>query len=169
MEGWFSWGPSWGWGVALIVCTVALHVTCIVSIALRLRTVRLGETRVARPFLHTTAGAITVIVVVAWLLAALHGIECAIWAILYLRLDAIPAPAAAMLYSVDALTTRGASSGLTLKPQWQMLGAIESINGLLLFGISTAFLFHVMRSWLPDLRPDLAGYELREGDQRPSR
>ncbi len=93
------------------------------------------------------------IVVVAWLLAALHGIECAIWAMLYLHLNAIQAPAEAILYSVDSLTTRGASSRLMLQPQWQMLGAIESVNGLLLFGISTAFLFHVMRSWLPDMRP----------------
>lgn len=151
MEGWFSWSASWGWGVTMIAITVALHVACVVLIALRLRTLRLGETREPRPFLHTSIGAITVIVLVAWLLAALHGLECAMWAMLYLHLNAIQAPAEAMLYSVDSLTTRGASSGLTLQPQWQMLGAIESINGLLLFGISTAFLFHVMRRWLPDL------------------
>jgi hypothetical protein len=54
-----------------------------------------------------------------------------------------------MLYSIDSLTTRG-TSGLVLQHHWLMMGAIESIDGLLLFGISTAFLFHVMRAWLPD-------------------
>jgi hypothetical protein len=150
--GWFTWDASWGWGIALIACTIALHVTCIMLIALRLQRLQRGETRVKRPFLHTTAGSITVIVGVAWLLAVLHGLESAIWAIAYLRLGAIDAPADAILYSVDSLTTRGTSPGLLLHHQWLMLGATESINGLLLFGITAAFLFHVMRSWLPDLR-----------------
>jgi hypothetical protein len=152
MEGWFSWSASWGWGVALIACTIALHVSCIVLIALKLVALK-GKTQPERPFLRTTAGAITVIVIVAWLLAVLHGLECAIWAFVYLRLGAIGDPAGAMLYSVDSLTTRGASPSLVLDRRWLMLGGIESINGLLLFGISTAFLFHVMRRWLPDLRP----------------
>ncbi len=153
MEGWLSWSASWGWGVALIATTVALHGSCIVLIALGLRRLRGEEKRERRRFLETTAGSISVIVVVAWLLAALHGLASGIWAVIYLHLGAIQTPAEAMLYSVDSLTTRGAPSDLTLQGQWEMLGAIESINGLMLFGISTAFLFHVMRSWLPDLRP----------------
>ena len=89
------------------------------------------------------------IVAVAWLLAVAHAVECTIWATAYLRLGAVANPADAMLYSIDSLTTRG-TSGLPLLHHWLMMGAIESIDGLLLFGISTAFLFHVMRAWLPD-------------------
>ena len=48
-----------------------------------------------------------------------------------------------MLYSVDSITARGAS-GLQLQPHWKMMGALESVGGLLLFGISTAFLASVM-------------------------
>jgi len=52
-----------------------------------------------------------------------------------------------MLYSVDSITTRGAS-GLTLARHWQMLGALEAADGMLLFGISTAFLFaSLKRVW----------------------
>jgi hypothetical protein len=152
-HGWFAWDASWAWGVALISCTIALHVSCVVLVALGLRRLRIAATRSQRGFFQTTVGAISVIVVVAWLLAVLHGFECAIWAGVYLHLGAIDTPASAILYSVDSLTTRGAS-GSVLNPQWLMLGAIESIDGLLLFGISTAFLFHVMRMWLPDLKPD---------------
>jgi hypothetical protein len=151
-QGWLTWEASWSWGIALITSTIALHVSCIILIALRLQQLQRGETRVKRPFLHTTAGSIAVIVTVAWLLAVLHGFESAIWAIVYLHVGAIDAPADAILYSVDSLTTRGTSPGLALHHQWAMLGAIESINGLLLFGITAAFLFHVMRRWLPDLR-----------------
>jgi len=49
-----------------------------------------------------------------------------------------------LLYSVDAMSTRGAS-GLTLQRPWQMMGALEAVNGMLLFGISTAYVFAVMQ------------------------
>jgi len=42
------------------------------------------------------------------------------------------------------MSTRGAS-GLTLQRPWQMMGALEAVNGMLLFGISTAYVFAVMQ------------------------
>ena len=49
-----------------------------------------------------------------------------------------------MLFSVDSMTTRGAS-GLTLQRHWQMMGALEAVDGVLLFGVSTAYMFAVMQ------------------------
>jgi hypothetical protein len=40
------------------------------------------------------------------------------------------------------MSTRGAA-GLTLQRHWQLMGALEAFNGMLLFGVSTAFLFTV--------------------------
>jgi hypothetical protein len=51
------------------------------------------------------------------------------------------------------MTTRGAS-GLVLEQHWRMMGALEAANGMLLFGISTAYIFAVMQvywSMLSDL------------------
>jgi hypothetical protein len=48
-------------------------------------------------------------VVMVLLLAALHGAECGIWAAAYLWLGAIDSPPDALLFSVDSITTRGAS------------------------------------------------------------
>ena len=48
------------------------------------------------------------------------------------------------------MATRGAS-GLTLEPHWQIMGALESANGMLLFGISTAYIFAAMQQWWPVL------------------
>ncbi|MGA8975147.1 MAG: hypothetical protein WB496_18520 [Pseudolabrys sp.] len=42
------------------------------------------------------------------------------------------------------LDKRGAS-GLTLQRAWQMMGALEAVDGMLLFGVSTAYLFSVMQ------------------------
>ena len=38
-----------------------------------------------------------------------------------------------------------------LRPHWQILGAIEAADGMLLFGISTAFIFTVMQFYYQHL------------------
>ena len=52
-----------------------------------------------------------------------------------------------MLYSLGALTTYG-HSHIFLESKWQMMGALEALNGMLLFGLTTAFLFAmIQRVW----------------------
>lgn len=96
-----------------------------------------------RQIFATWAGAILLIGAAGWMLAALHGVEAVPWAGAYLLLGAVDSMADAILYSVDQMTTRGAS-GVTLQHHWIMMGALEAANGMLLFGISTAFLFAVL-------------------------
>jgi len=38
-----------------------------------------------------------------------------------------------MLYSLSAMTTYG-HANLFLKDRWQLMGALEALNGMLLFG-----------------------------------
>jgi hypothetical protein len=47
---------------------------------------------------------------------------------------------AAVLYSFSAMTAYGHASVL-LEPHWQLMGALEALNGLMLFGLTTAFMF----------------------------
>ena len=91
-----------------------------------------------------------VIGAVGLLLAVLHGLEAALWALAYWWLGALGSPAGAILYSVDSITTRGAP-GLKVEPHWQMMGALEAADGILLFGISTAFVFTVMNAYWPSM------------------
>jgi hypothetical protein len=37
------------------------------------------------------------------------------------------------------------ASGLMLERGWRMMGALEAADGMLVFGISTAFIFSVMQ------------------------
>jgi hypothetical protein len=40
------------------------------------------------------------------------------------------------------------TAGLQLTARWQLLGALEALNGMLLFGLTTAFLYGVLqRVW----------------------
>ena len=89
---------------------------------------------------------IGVIAVIGLLLAVLHGIECGIWAAAYLWLGAIDSPMDALFFSLDSMSTRDAS-GLTLQRPWQLMGALEAVDGMLLFGVSTAYLFSVMQTY----------------------
>jgi hypothetical protein len=87
---------------------------------------------------------ICVIGVIGLLLAVLHGIECGIWAAAYLWLGAVESPTDALIYSIDSMATLGAS-GLTLQRPWQVMGGLEAVNGMILFGVSTAYVFAVMQ------------------------
>ena len=80
-----------------------------------------------------------------WLLAILHGLDAAVWvwAWAYALLGAIGSVHAAMLYSVDCMATLG-STPVVVAPRWSLLGPLEGANGMLLFGVSTAFLFTIM-------------------------
>ena len=138
---------NWAWGLLLIVLTIAIHTTGVIFMAFP--TVRIrdqlesGNRLELRQVLAINIG---LIAMVGLLLAALHGIEAALWAAAYWWLGALSSPAEALLYSVDSMSTRGAS-GLVLERHWRMMGALEAMDGMLLFGISTAFIFTVMQAY----------------------
>mgnify|MGYP006290891881 CR=1 FL=1 len=60
----------------------------------------------------------------------------------------------ALHFSTVSFTTVG-HGDVTASPDWRLLGSFEAAAGMLLFGVSTAFLFEVMLSvWR---RPDRTG------------
>jgi hypothetical protein len=71
-----------------------------------------------------------------------------VWAAAYRLLDALPDNHSAILYSLSAITTYG-HANITLKPQWQLMGALETLNGILLFGLTTAFMFAMFQQIWP--------------------
>jgi hypothetical protein len=140
----------WIWGLSLIALTVAIHVTGVTFMVFVQHNIRVRlESRSLR-LAGVLAIVILAIVAMALLLGGLHLIEAALWAEAYLWVGALGSPEAAILYSVDSMATRGAS-GSMLQPHWQMLGALEAGDGMLLFGISTAFVFTVMQFYYQHL------------------
>ena len=139
------WTASWVWGLPLIAITLGIHALGVVASAILLA--RLGHLFEAGPLSRNVPFLAAVISAVGCAMALLHGLEAAIWAAAYLWLGALNSFADAMLYSLDSITTRG-ESGLVLQRHWRLMGALEAANGVLLFGLSTAFLFVVLeRTW----------------------
>ena len=138
---------NWAWGLSLIALTIAIHATGLSFLAFGLRSVRFRLGGQSLGLGHAFAMVIGAMSSLGLLLAVLHGIEAAVWAAAYVWLGALNSPQDAILYSVDSMATRGAS-GLRLEQHWRMMGALEAFDGMLLFGISTAFIFAVMQiSW----------------------
>jgi hypothetical protein len=141
---------NWTWGLSLIALTIAIHATGAVVMAFAGFGIRARMELRKLGLRHVIPIVIGIIGAFGLLLAVLHGIEAAIWAAAYLWLGALDTPKDAILYSLDSMTTRGAS-GLTLERHWLTMGALEAADGMLLFGISTAFIFAVMQAYWPML------------------
>ncbi len=139
--------PSWGLGLSLIVLTVAIHTTVVVLMALGLEMGIRARVDYHQPdALRAIPTVIGHIGAVALILAALHGLEGMLWALAYWWLGALGSLTDASVYSLATMTTFEIP-GLTLPSRFHMLSALEAVNGALLFGISTAFLFAVMQAY----------------------
>ena len=137
------WAADWMWSVPILVLTVLIHSFGLFAIRNAIRLVVMWHDD-RRQFFFLFA---SVISFAALALTALHAIEAGLWAIAYLRLGAMTDPGSATLYSLEAMTTYG-HSDLTLAPHWRMMGALEALNGVILFGLTTAFLFAVLQASL---------------------
>jgi len=140
---------NWIWGLLLIAMTIAIHGTGVLWIALVDASIRVRIERQNRlRWRHTLEFIVVLIGLVGLFLAALHGIEAALWAAAFWWVGALNSLADAILYSIDSITTRGAS-GLVLESHWRLMGALEAVDCMLLFGISTAYIFTVMQTYWP--------------------
>jgi hypothetical protein len=136
--------------VSLIALTIAIHVTGVTFLVSMLHRFRVRLESQSLGSAHVMAIVVAAFTAMGLLLAVLHMTEAAFWAAAYLWLGAFDSPGAAILYSVDSMATRGAS-GLMLQPHWQMMGALEAADGMLLFHISTAFIFTGMQFYYQHL------------------
>jgi hypothetical protein len=101
------------------------------------------------------AGFAAVIAATVLLLTGLHALEGGAWAFAYVALGASPDFRIAVLSSLSAMTNYG-HANIFLAPNWQMMGALEALNGMMLFGLTTAFLFSVLSSHWPVTRTTVA-------------
>ena len=137
------WSSNWAWSLPLIVLTVIIHVFGLLRINQRVE--HIGNKAVER---YSFPVVFVVIIGAAALLATLlHGLEGIIWAAAYRLVGALRDIHSAVLYSLSAMTSYG-HANLDLERHWQLMGALEALNGMLLFGLTTAFLFGIInRVW----------------------
>ena len=81
-----------------------------------------------------------------------HMVEISIWAMFYYFTEEVMTLEAALYFSTSSFTTVGYGD-LVLSEEWRLFGSLESANGMMLFGWSTAFIFEIVRRTYRHLYP----------------
>ncbi|MXO73121.1 ion channel [Alteraurantiacibacter buctensis] len=121
---------------AMVLATVIMHGLGLLGLTRVLRAER-NEERLANLSPFSLRGlAATIGVVLA--LFALHGTEIWLYALVYLQIGALQGLEEAVYFSTITYGTVGYDDD-GFHPAWQLVAAVEGINGVLLLGWSTAF------------------------------
>ena len=137
------WISDWAWSIPLIILTVVIHV---LGLGLLNQTLVHSLDRGIKRR-HPTGTFIVVMGVTILVVTVLHALEATIWAAAYWLLEALPDARRALLYSLSSMTSYG-HANLYLTEHWQLMGAMEALNGIILFGLTTACLFAtIVRIW----------------------
>lgn len=126
-------------GTCMIALTVVVHAGGVIVL------IRLLRERVASKDGHSSLfRMVRVLVFTVLALFFLHTIEIWLWALLYILLGAFEIMEHALYFSTVTFTTLGYGD-ITLLPRWRLLSSLEAANGVMLFGVSTAFVFAVIQ------------------------
>ena len=98
------------------------------------------------PRLHLMA----VMVATASALMVAHTMEVLVWALAYALVGAAPAGSDLIYFAFVNYTTLGYGD-ITPIQAWRLTGPMTAMNGILMFGWSTAVLFEALRKPLDDL------------------
>ncbi|GAB5380099.1 MAG: potassium channel family protein [Aliiglaciecola sp.] len=82
------------------------------------------------------------VIAVLWLVVGIT-INTWIWAFMFLLIGEFSTMENALYFAITSFTTLGYGD-LLLSDQWRILGSLSAVNGLIVFGLNTAFLVELM-------------------------
>jgi Ion channel len=137
-------------GIAVTFGTIAIHALALVTIVRFVRhEQRFGRAGVGFWRDVTIVGAVAVLALLA------HLGEIAAWALVFIACSEFTSFAAAFYHSAVNYTSLGYGD-VVMTATWKLLGPLETADGMLMFGVSTAMLFAVIQR-LAQARFDLDG------------
>jgi Ion channel len=137
-------------GGVISLANIAIHalaMACVIG-ASRAAWARHG----ARPTLRLV---VTMIATVS-VLMAFHIAEIGVWSLGYALLDVAPPGADRFYFAFVNYATLGYGDVVPVA-EWRLLGPMTAMNGVLLFGWSTAVIFEVLWKALPDVEGPHSG------------
>jgi hypothetical protein len=96
---------------------------------------------------HPSLFLIAVMIPTVTILMIVHTLEVMVWSLAYLLVDAAPEGSDLIYFAFVNYATLGYGDIIPVA-RWRLLGPITSMNGVLLFGWSTAVIFEVLRRTL---------------------
>jgi len=128
---------------ALVSATVVMH---LIGLGVLRRLVRLHLERFLL-FVHLDRVIVPMGVVLG--LFVVHGAEIWLYALTYRAMGLTDSLEEALFISTSSYSTIGEAAGL-LPANWRLVGVLEGVNGMLLIGWSTAFLFQLLDHIMSD-------------------
>ena len=132
-------------GAGISLLNIAIHSLVMTTV------VQLARSRGASSGARVSLLLIAVMIPTVSVLMAAHAVGVIVWASAYLVVGAAPKGADLLYFAFVNYTTLGYGDVVPLE-RWRLLGPITAMNGVLLFGWSTAVIFEVLRKTLE--RPD---------------
>jgi len=120
-----------------------------------------GRRRGTYPRLHL----MSVMVATVLLLMLAHTIEIAVWALSYAIVGAAPEGSDLLYFAFVNYTTLGYGDVTPVKA-WRLVGPMAAMNGILMFGWSTAVLFEVLLKTIEHLGSTAAPGTLFSAEDR---
>jgi hypothetical protein len=128
-----------GGGASLVNITIHALVITIV--------VRVARTTSTKKILHPSLFLIAVMIPTVSVLMVTHTLEVIVWSLTYSIVGAAPTDANLVYFAFVNYTTLGYGDVVPVE-RWRLLGPMTAMNGVLLFGWSTAVIFEVLRKAL---------------------
>ncbi len=128
-------------GAVASVCNITIHALVMVTVIRVVRVV--DEWATARQTLRLIAVMIATVTV----LMIAHLAEVLVWSLVYVMTSTAPDGADITYFAFVNYTTLGYGD-VTPVERWHLLGPMTAMNGVLLFGWSTAVIFEVLRMTL---------------------
>ena len=125
-------------GLAATLGTIVIHGFAVHTIIMTLR--RNLQRGVLGPGLWVN---MTFIMGATLIALARHLMEITLWAFALDMCGAVEDISTAIYSSAGSYTTTG--SDIVLPPRWKLLGPFEAVSGMLMFGLTTAFIFAVIQ------------------------
>jgi hypothetical protein len=136
-------------GSTVSLCNIVIHALVMTAV------VRVMHAAAARHRLLPTSHMIVVMVATVSVLMAAHASEVIVWSLAYAIIDAAPAGADVVYFAFVNYTTLGYGDVVPLE-RWRLIGPITAMNGMLVFGWSTAVIFEVLRRTMAGRSPAVA-------------
>ena len=134
-------------GAAVSGCNIAIHAFLMAAVIWAARVA--GEIATARQSLRLIA---VMIATVSFLMAA-HVAEVLVWSLAYAIVGVAPDGNDLIYFAFVNYTTLGYGD-VTPVERWHLLGPMTAMNGVLLFGWSTAVIFEVLRKAMTTIRSE---------------
>jgi hypothetical protein len=131
-------------GTAVSVCNIAIHALVMATVVQISPRIAGAKDTVRQSLRSTTVMIATASIATVPVLMAAHFSEVMVWSLAYAIVDAAPAGADPVYFAFVNYTTLGYGD-VTPVERWRLLGPITAMNGVLLFGWSTAVIFEVLR------------------------